>query len=341
MSQPSTNHLKFGASGISSATRGGFSVGVTNGADYGPTSTTGFWNGVKPPVGGYTIYVDKASQGPSIHVASNDSQCIGMLLAMGATGSTIGDVLAWAAGQSNMAVLSEELVIGDLPGAGPSIVSSGLVLNLDASNPSSYPGNGNTWTDLSNNAYVATLTNGASYSSANGGSIAFSAASSNYVNIPNSIIPTGNTSKTMGIWFKSTGTISNRQWLIYAGSETTGGRFCLEIESSKLTFNFYDSALSSVSTLTDNTWYYGTVAYNSSENKAYLYINGSLSNEYQFPYYLVYVNTDTTVNTQIGRYSGASLYLTGNVGSIQIYNTYLSAADVLQNYNATKTRFGF
>ena len=73
---PSTNHFKFGASGISSATRGGFKVGVVGGADYGPTSTTDFWNGVTPPVGGYTIYVDKASQGPSIHVASDDNQCI-------------------------------------------------------------------------------------------------------------------------------------------------------------------------------------------------------------------------------------------------------------------------
>jgi len=117
MSQPSTNHFKFGASGISSATRGGFSVGVKEGADYGPTSSTGFWNGVKPPVGGYTIYVDKASQGPSIHVASNNAQCIGMLLHMGATGSTIENVLAWADGQANMAVLSAELTLGDLPGA--------------------------------------------------------------------------------------------------------------------------------------------------------------------------------------------------------------------------------
>jgi hypothetical protein len=114
---PSTNHFKFGASGISSATRGGFKVGVAGGADYGPSSTTGFWNGVTPPAGGYTIYVDKASQGPSIHVASNNAQCIGMLLAMGATGSTIENVLAWADGQANMAVLSAELTLGDLPGA--------------------------------------------------------------------------------------------------------------------------------------------------------------------------------------------------------------------------------
>ena len=113
---PSTNHFKFGASELLSATRGGFAVGVKTGTDYGPTSLTGFWNGITPPVGGYTIYVDKASQGPSIHVAYDNTECIKMLLHMGATGSTIENVLAWANGQSNMAVLSEELVIGDLPG---------------------------------------------------------------------------------------------------------------------------------------------------------------------------------------------------------------------------------
>ena len=111
----STNHFKFGASGISSATRGGFKVGVKGVVEYGPTSSTGFWNGVTPPVGGYTIYVNKASQGPSIHVANNDAQCIFKLKAMGATGSTIENVLAWASAQANMTVMSSELTSGDIP----------------------------------------------------------------------------------------------------------------------------------------------------------------------------------------------------------------------------------
>ena len=111
---PSTNYFKFGASGKLSVTRGGFKVGAAGGADYGPTSSTGFWNGVTPPVGGYTIYVNKASQGPSIHVANNDSQCIFKLKAMGATGSTIENVLAWANGQSNILVMTSELTVGDI-----------------------------------------------------------------------------------------------------------------------------------------------------------------------------------------------------------------------------------
>ena len=55
----------------------------------------------------------------------------------------------------------------------PDIVRDGLVLNLDAGEPSSYPGTGTAWTDLSGNGNTGTLTNGPTYSSANGGSIVF------------------------------------------------------------------------------------------------------------------------------------------------------------------------
>ena len=61
---------------------------------------------------------------------------------------------------------------GQLVISSSSIVTSGLVLNLDATNPASYPGSGTTWTDISGSGNNATITNG-SYDSANGGSIAF------------------------------------------------------------------------------------------------------------------------------------------------------------------------
>jgi type IV pilus assembly protein PilA len=50
------------------------------------------------------------------------------------------------------------------------IVTNGLVLNLDAGNPASYPGTGNTWFDLSGNNNHGTLVNGVGYNSDNGGS---------------------------------------------------------------------------------------------------------------------------------------------------------------------------
>ena len=48
--------------------------------------------------------------------------------------------------------------------AGPDIVESGLVLNLDAGNIRSYPGTGNLWYDVSGKGYTATLFNSPTYS---------------------------------------------------------------------------------------------------------------------------------------------------------------------------------
>ena len=42
----------------------------------GPTNTTGYYNGITPPAGGYTIYLNKASQGPSIYTCANDTELI-------------------------------------------------------------------------------------------------------------------------------------------------------------------------------------------------------------------------------------------------------------------------
>jgi hypothetical protein len=57
----------------------------------------------------------------------------------------------------------------DLPG----VVTTNLSMFLDAGNASSYPGSGTAWTDLSGNSRNGTLTNGPTYTSADGGSIVF------------------------------------------------------------------------------------------------------------------------------------------------------------------------
>ena len=64
----------------------------------------------------------------------------------------------------------------------PSLVTSGLVLCLDAGNPKSYPGSGTTWTDLSGRGNHGTLVNGPTFNSANGGSIVFD-GSNDYVEL--------------------------------------------------------------------------------------------------------------------------------------------------------------
>jgi len=110
-----SNYIKSGTTtNIASAVRKNFRIGVSGVADYGPTNITEFYTGITPPIGGYTIYVAKQTQGPSIHVAYDDAQCIFFLKSFGSTGTTISDVLAWADNQQNIWVSSSDLTISDI-----------------------------------------------------------------------------------------------------------------------------------------------------------------------------------------------------------------------------------
>ena len=69
--------------------------------DLGPTSTTGLYAGIDPPAGGYVIYQIGGPSGVNARVAANDAEAIKIYKGIGATGTTISDVLSWASGQSS------------------------------------------------------------------------------------------------------------------------------------------------------------------------------------------------------------------------------------------------
>lgn len=110
------NKIKtFGTTTKRAATRNvNFKIGVDGSDDYGPTSSTGFYNGITPPSSGYTIYVHRNIGGPSIHVAYDDSQCIFFLKSFGSTGNTISEVLSWSTGRTDLWVQTNDLTSVDL-----------------------------------------------------------------------------------------------------------------------------------------------------------------------------------------------------------------------------------
>ena len=68
------NAIKYNTSAETLALKkGNFYIG-TGDVGKGPTSSTGYYNGITPPTGGYTIYLNKVSGGPSIYTATNDAQ---------------------------------------------------------------------------------------------------------------------------------------------------------------------------------------------------------------------------------------------------------------------------
>ena len=105
---------------------------------------------------------------------------------------------------------------------GPSIVTNGLVLCLDAANIKSYAGTGTAWNDLSGNSRTGTLTNGPTYSGTNGGSIVFDGVN-DYVQTPSLSLTGNETNLTLSCWFKPANTNTTKA-VISIGDETIGGR---------------------------------------------------------------------------------------------------------------------
>ena len=217
----------------------------------------------------------------------------------------------------------------------PKIVTDGLVLYLDAGNSKSYPVTGTTWNDLSGNNNAGTLTNGPTFSATNGGSIVFDGVDDK-VTFPNTTVST-TSGITVEVWFKTSSGTKYQDifdmadaygvWVVtnYSGAGTG------KIVASFNTTTGYMSANYVV-----DTWYAVTLCGTGSTN--FLYINGTLiTTGVQAVASSVNFNTARLGNVDGDR---AAEYFIGNIASLKIYNRALSATDVLQNYNATKARYG-
>ena len=212
------------------------------------------------------------------------------------------------------------------------IVQQGLVLNLDAGNPYSYAGAGTTWFDVSGNGYNGTLTNGPIYSSTNNGIINFDGTDDYSISTVTNITA----SSTIAIWIKSSS--YNNKIPISINEDSYGSGPNLYFISSQICWNTGDSASNpfSNSSYPDSNWHYIVVTNDSSTN-AKLYIDGALIGTASYRSTL----STTSNNFWIGRFHGDNNYtINASIGQVQLYNRVLSAAEVLQNYNATKSRFG-
>jgi hypothetical protein len=109
MSQTSTNHIKVGSSTKLSLSKGNITVGVKGTTEYGPTSDSGFYNGIVPTAGGYVIYVNSSGSNIHAHAPKNDAECMLYLKKYGAPDGTIDDMLTWTLTQNTILVLKSQL----------------------------------------------------------------------------------------------------------------------------------------------------------------------------------------------------------------------------------------
>ena len=219
---------------------------------------------------------------------------------------------------------------------GPDIIENGLTLFLDASNIRSYPGSGTTWSDLSGNGNTGTLTNGPTFSTGNLGSIVFDGTNDYVGSFPTQISGVG--SKTICAFIYPTTT--SRAGICGIRNDLDGWVFTINRTSpGNLTyFHTTGTTCEVAASITTNTWSYVCVTYSTSTATVILYRNGV---QVGSPTTAVSSIVSSTFNGVIGdEQSNYATPFKGNMSSVQIYNRALTAVEVLQNYNATKSRFG-
>ena len=215
---------------------------------------------------------------------------------------------------------------------GPKTTTNGLVFCVDAADKNSYPGSGTTWTDISGNGNVGTLTNGPTFNSSNNGSVVFDGIDDCVVvNSNASILST--TAYTKIAWFYPSSFSTNNN--IISGGNSGQHAFWLGATSYLRAGHNGDwSTVVATTSLSLNTWYCGAVTFNTTTGWI-LYLNG------------VSENTSVSTTTFVGNgeillaaYSTGGNVFTGRIAHVSVYNKVLSPTEILQNYNATKSRFG-
>ena len=326
------NAIKYNVSAQTLALKkGNFWIG-TGDAGKGPTSSTDYWNAITPPSGGYTIYLNKANNGPSIYTVSTVAQLTGLTSSIaGQTFTTSGQCVNYFATQTDKMIFNIDY---------PAIITSGLTLNLDAGFIPSYSQSGTTWYDVSSGGNNGTLTNGPTFSSANGGSIVFDAVD-DFVGLPSQTAIFSNSSFTVSLWMYPTINGEGFNQMIFSSigpgpNFNSKGVLIRLKDDTGILFAFYNDDLSTATgAYVYDAWQYVVCTYNYTTDTSTIYVNGvSKATGNNGPC------TETgTMTTRIAQWFNQEYYV-GRVSLCSLYNRSLSQTEITQNFNATRGRFG-
>jgi len=324
------NSIKYSEGSESLAlNKGNWWIG-TGDTNKGPTAESGYWNAINPPSGGYTVYLNKESNGPSIHSISNDEQLISFTNKIsGNNYVNVAECLVYYQTQDDKLCVNREM---------ENIVTDGLVLNLDAGYVSSYPTSGTTWYDLSGNGNDGTLINGPIYS---GGSIVFDG-----VDDRTSLVPYNSTFNirigiTLSCFFKRN-SIFTQLSDTFILSRPPAWYFYDEYNIGFIRGDvFIDGVRRGVrrtSVPNDGKWYKIDYTYDSVSRFARIYKNGVLQSSTELTGLTNYLIDSSNANFLLifGNSIGKSYF----TSILSIYNRALTQQEILQNYNAQKSRFG-
>jgi len=234
----------------------------------------------------------------------------------------------------------------------PNMVTTNLRCYYDADIYSSYIGSGTSLVDQSGGGYTATINNSPTFASTEPKSFILNGSTQD-ITLPSNF-NNGLTSGTWEFWVNCSSLPSsavqqlyiqeasvwlalyNTSGVTFFGSDLNNGSGWFDNNGG------FNTGARTTSTISANTWYHVTYSWDGSTIR--IYLNGSLESTTST---LQAANGRQNVTIlgagtpprSIGSRSGGN-YFNGKISMFRNYNASLSATEVLQNYNATKFRFG-
>ena len=220
-------------------------------------------------------------------------------------------------------------------------MTSNLVLWYDPSVSASYSGSGSTINNLASTSLSGTMSNithTSPYFSYNG--------TNSQVSITdNSLLEPGSGDWTMEVWVNQS--VATGSQVILGKFDPGGGSqdvsYAIRVSSGNVRADFGNGSTAmntsnyalSIGTWTQLVYVFNNVA----NNNIITYVDGvqQATTTHSFASIL-----NTSANLYLGSYNGGeySQYFNGRIGITRLYSAALSSADVLQNYNANKSKYG-
>jgi hypothetical protein len=224
------------------------------------------------------------------------------------------------------------------------ITQSGLVFSIDPGISLSYAGSGSNIINLSNTSHIGTVNNNFGYTGSDGTFI-FN-GTNNFISFPASSLGIEAANKTVCAWIYVTGYNQGVSPIVDRDNSANGYGFWMTT-AGKLWYwpgtnrDIIDNGALSVA---NNVWTYVSFTHTVSTSSLSFYYNGQLSSTRTYSGSEDAADLLTNLNIgamrNAGFYSFGGNFLKGQIGQVLLYNRPLTQAEIQQNYNSTRNRFG-
>jgi hypothetical protein len=318
---------------------GNLAVGVTASGYNSGVGGVRWWNGPDESLGYVIAHEVPLGNQPFNPAIGATSAYVGFWRSSALTENSFVDLSNWvnlrAGGTGGFSTGSQAKVWLNSNGYWTSyggIVSSGLTMQLDAGDSSSYPGSGSTWYDIAGTQDNITLVNSPTYTSGTPAYFTFNGTTQRGTGSAANVVPS--TAYTKSVWFYLNAIADNN--LV---SSSTGGHFMFFGAGTTTMYCGHANwpsytVFPSATTFSLNTWYNATLTFNTTDGMV-LYINGAQDSTYTANKSAHGGNGSTNIAT----FGGGNL-LNGRIAKVYTYNRALSSSEVLINYNSDKAQFG-